>query len=190
VNHLGPREFIFLALLFVVPVGVYFLVFKPRSEARQAMIEDIQLKRSQLDELRLARGQATSNLSEDIAQLKHALKVARERQPALEGNARLLGAFKRLAEANQLLSSLNNEPPPPIAVEGPSAIQEKYTIRRVKMNLTGGFMNFYTFLQQVEDQPRLTRIDNLSINREGRQRAGIVYANMVLTIYYLKGSPN
>jgi Tfp pilus assembly protein PilO len=190
VNHLGPREFIFLALLFAVPAGVYFLVFQPRSQARQAMTEDIELKREQLNELRLARGQAASNLAEQITQYKQALEVARDRQPALEGNARILGAYKRLAESNQILSSIDNEPPPAVGSEGPTPIQEKYTIRRVKMNLSGNFDNFYAFLLQVEDQPRLTQIETLSISREGRQREGLVNANMVLTIYYLKDKSN
>lgn len=190
-NHLGLREYIFLLLLFVVPVGVYFMVFQPRTQARKAMNEDIQLKQQQLEQLGAARARASSNLTEEIAKLKQALEVARSRQPSPENNTRLLGAFKRLAEANQMVSSIDNEPPPPVTADGPSPIEQNYIIRRVKMNLSGPFMNFYSFLQQVEDQPRLTQITDMSITRDGRQREGVVNVRLSLTVFYLKNeSPN
>ena len=62
---LQPREWIFLILLFVVPVGVYMIVFKPRGKADVLRQAAVATKQADLQKLDTLRGVAEKNNKAD-----------------------------------------------------------------------------------------------------------------------------
>jgi Tfp pilus assembly protein PilO len=58
----------------------------------------------------------------------------------------------------------------------------------IQMTLTGDFNGFYSFLLQLEKMPRITRINQMKLDRSGDQE-GQIQAQMTLSIFFEPESP-
>lgn len=176
----GARELVFILLLFAVPASVYFLVFKPRKEAEARMIEESRDRQEKLEDLNRARVIAGRNLRDHIDMLKQLLQIVRARQPEEADASRILYGLDMLANSNRLRAETKDRPSKRFAGPG-----NRYTEKRILMNVQGAYFDFYAFLQAMENQPRIIRVNKLKLKklREGQQQ-GYVSADLDLQIFF------
>ena len=58
-----------------------------------------------------------------------------------------------------------------------------YSEQPLEMSLTGDFNGFYTFLQKVENLPRLTRVTKMQLTKMN-DKDGEMQAQMTLSIFF------
>jgi len=76
-SKFGPREYIFIGMLFVIPVVMSMCVLSPRSKANAQMRDDSAVKRRQLGEFTLIRERAMQQVNDNIVELEKAVfKIA------------------------------------------------------------------------------------------------------------------
>jgi Tfp pilus assembly protein PilO len=176
----GIRELVFVVLLFCVPASVYFLVFKPRKESEARMIEESRDRQEKLEDLNRARVVAGRNLRDHIEMLKQLLKIVRSRQPEEADASRILYGLDMLANSNRLRAETKDRPSKQYAGPG-----NRYMEKRIRMTVQGAYFDFYAFLQAMENQPRIIRVNKLTLRklRETKQQ-GYVSADLDLQIFF------
>ncbi len=182
---LGLREVIFAGVLLAVPIASYFFVFGPRNTQIKAAKAEIQMKETQLAELRKLTSRI-GDLDREIVNWEDALKRLDEKLPDEEGVDAILGQITELAKNNHLLVR---------SVKGekviPAAMAWELPLRTT---VEGSFDGFYQFLLDIEGLPRITRVHAMKMARlepmKGDDRPvllGTMKAEFVLSIYFDAG---
>jgi len=170
----GPREAAFILLLLAMPVAAYFFVFQPRAvEVAQARAE-IGAKQGKLTELEAAT-RSIDDLGQEIDELNDAIALFEQKLPAQRDVETVLRDVWRLAAENKLT---------PKSVRTDKMIKSaQYTELPIKMTIVGDFAGFYTFLQELEKLPRITRTPDLKLEKQ-KDDTGMMQAEMVLSIFF------
>lgn len=179
--RIGFRELIFLVVLLAVPVASFIYVFKPRNvEIRRARTE-ISAKQTKLDQLD-AMTEKIDDISLAIERGRESIKLIEEKLPSEENVDDILEQVWQLAEANRL------------AVKSVKSEKEEQTAQYMelplKLQIEGPFDGFYQFLLDLEALPRITRIKDMTLEREdelsgpSHKPAGSTKAEFTLSIYY------
>jgi type IV pilus assembly protein PilO len=183
----GFRELIFLVVLVAVPTVSLFYVFKPRNDEIKEALEEIDVKRTRLEKLEEVTAQiddlglAIEEGRESIAQIEKKLPNEQD----VEG---ILAEVWQIATSNHLsVKSVKSDKQAPAA---------RYREQPLKMVVEGQFDGFYQFLLDVEKLPRITRIHDLSLERQTTRRSATSYdglppgamkAEFTLSIYFEPG---
>ena len=158
------RELILTGLLFLFAGSAWLFVFRPRNEVNAAMLTEIRDKSLLLKELGYARGAQSRKLQEEIAGLDRAVKLMRTRLPREHRHdAILLGLWQR-ALSNRMwiykfgivMKVSNNL----------DLLNNPYSNDIFEVTVSGHYLDFYTFLQALENWPRVIRIDAIEITKK------------------------
>jgi type IV pilus assembly protein PilO len=171
----GPRTLLFVLLLLAMPIAAYMLLFKPLNLQKEAAIQDTRVKQQKLTELAAAMAR-TKDLPAEIENLKKAIAFLESKLPEEKEMDRVLQEVWEKAKSNKLnIKSVRN----PKAVQGPN-----YSEQQIKMVIEGPFYpGFFKFLSDVEQLPRLTKINDMKIDADEKNN-GAITAEIVLTIYF------
>lgn len=170
----GPREAIFVLLLLAMPVAAYFFVFQPRTVQIAEAREEIVSKQSKLKELEAAT-KSIEDLGSEIDRLRQAITLVEQKLPAQRDVEIVLRDVWRLAAENKLT---------PKSVRTDKIVETShYAELPIKMTIVGDFAGFYTFLQELEKLPRITRTPNMKLEKLDKQE-GVMQADMVLSIFF------
>ena len=169
------RQGFFFAVLIAVPVSSFFLVFKPQNEEIDRAKKEIEHKQGMLEKLRQATGR-----SEDLAraneQIAESIDAIEARLPTTKEMDSILRQLAALAAENGLVvptfKKSDKSQQAGLAMEQPLDVE-----------ITGDFDGFYSFLLQLEQLPRITRISDLDIKRS-TDIDGEMKAKCVLSVYY------
>lgn len=178
---LGLRELTFFVLLLAIPVGAWWFVFKPRSLRVAEETQQIEAKRAKLAALNYATA-GIGDLEHEIEELTQAVAFFQDKLPQQEGMPLVLQETWRLAEANDLTAkairtqALNSG----VQVTDPSG---PYAEQPILMELEGDFAGLYSFLLELENKPRITRIHQMRLEKDA-QAEGRMRAQMVMSIFY------
>lgn len=179
---LTVREIVFLVLLFAIPLGMYFMVFMPRAKAQKAMQKAIDTQQEQLSELTASRDKAISNTEEDIDLLKNAVKIMRARLPEARQADKVIQDISILINANNLQTRKMQTSQPRGATV---PVEEDYGQQWMMIELEGDFMGFYSFLQAMENLPRVIRVHRMRIDKlEGKELEGQISAMLEIQIFF------
>jgi Tfp pilus assembly protein PilO len=167
---IGLREILFIVLLMAMPIGAYFFVFRPHNARDAEMMKQIEAKQTKLRALNQAMGMI-GDLKSEIASLNKAVKFFESKLPNEKEIDKVLQEVWKLAEASQLatksIRTLERSPQNCFASgDGP------HTEQPIAMQLEGDFMGFYTFLQAMENQPRIIRIHKMSLTKAEKTSEG------------------
>ncbi len=155
------RTCVFLLLLFGIPIGTWHLILRPRKMANDAQLQQINSKYSKLQELNCIRGMVTTHLEEEIAALKNAITVLNNRVPREEETDKILRGVSMLANANRLRTQKIQANP----IAAPTTPGTRYLEQHITVELEGDFLGFYTFLQALENQPRIIRVVRMKLEK-------------------------
>ncbi len=184
--RLGLREIIFLVVLLVVPLASYFYVFKPRNTEIQQAQAEVEIKQTKLEKLREV-SEKIDDIGLAIEQGREAIELVEAKLPSRDQVEVILGDVWQLAARARLdVKSVKSDKPIPAA---------GYMEQPLKVAMTGHFEGFYQFLMGLENLPRITRIQEMSLERvttrnRGRDdeaQPGMMKAEFTLSIYYQPG---
>jgi len=177
----GPREMIVLVLLLAVPIGAWWFVFKPQNAQNALVRQEIEAKQDKLKALNRAVS-TIGNLRKEIDSLNAAVAFFQSKLPSEKEIDKVLQEVWLLAERNELktksIRTLKRSRSSAGTPAGPHAEQP------IAMELEGDFMGFYTFLQALENQPRIMRIHELTIENDLRRGKGHVKASFTMSVFF------
>jgi type IV pilus assembly protein PilO len=169
------RQVLLIAVLLAMPVGSYFLVFKPQNIEIDKAKKEIEHKEAMLAKLREATSQA-ENLSKANDEVRKSIDSIRSRLPSTKEMDNVLRQVSGLAGKNGLkvpvFKKMEMNHPAGLAMEQP-----------IDLELVGDFDGLYEFLLELEQLPRITRITDLAIDRSTKTD-GEMKAKLTLSIYY------
>ena len=178
----GLRDVIFLALLAAVPVGAWWVFFRPQNAEKSRIREQLEAKQSKLQALNRATG-TIGDLKKEIVSLEKGIEFFESKLPSEKEIDKVLREVWKLAEENQLITkSIRTERTTGRArfVSGPHMPHEQ----PIAMELEGNFLGFYAFLQAMENQPRIMRIHKMELEDKSGAPDGHVKASFVVSIFF------
>ncbi len=175
---LGLFELIFLVVLIAMPVSSYWFVFKPRNEATTKAWKEIEQKERMLEKLDAANAR-TDSIEARNSQMVEAIDLVEGRLPSTKEVDKILTQVATLArEAKLQLPKVKTMPPIESA---------QYMEQPLEVTMRGDGDDFYSFLLDLEDLERITRIPEMKIERLAKQN-GIVEVSFTLSIYFQRES--
>ena len=183
---LGLREIVFVALLMLIPLGAWWFIYRPNGVANSQMLRQIDAKRAKLQSLNKATG-AIGDIKQEIASLEKGIDYLRAKLPSEKEIDKVLKEVWLLAEGNQLTTksiralqkNANGAAPSPNSASAALA----YSEQPIDMQLEGSFRGYYTFLQSLENQPRIMRIQKMTLHK-AKGPEGQVRADFSMSIYF------
>jgi type IV pilus assembly protein PilO len=153
---LGLRELFTLAIVLLVPVISFVIVFRPQNAEIEAATAEISHKRQVLERLRV---ETASNASLREANEKIADRIRKDeaRLPSSKGVDQIVRQVSGLAVDSGL------SPPSLKSLKPLKAAM--YWEQPLEMTTSGTFKGYYEFLRLMERMPRITRILSMEISR-------------------------
>jgi len=171
---LGLRELIVLTLMLALLGGAYFFIFNKANVKRARMLTEIQAKQTALNNLRNATA-GIEDLNRKVEELSKAIAFFESKLPQEKEIDTILKEVWQMAEANSLqtktVKTLKSE-------RGPN-----YSEQPIQMSLQGDFNGFYSFLLALEKLPRITRINQMTLQKVN-DRDGEMTAQLTLSIFF------
>jgi len=187
--RIGQRELVFFLVLAALPLAAYFWPWDTPftglkrwnaqiAEARQK----VQKKQQKLDRLATMQKRIDS-LGEEIDKLSRSIKKFEKKLPAQREVEVVLREVSKKARKHDLtLESFRGAQIEPAA---------RYAELPIRMKISGGFDGFYSFLTDVENLPRITRVPSMNLKKLKKNDAdGQMRASMVLSIFFESAKTN
>src|SRR5438874_3309207 len=171
----GIRELIFLNLMIGLVAAAYFFVFKPAFDKRQTLVNDTISKRSALANLRSSTA-GIKDLGKRIDDLQQAITFFEGKLPKEQDMDEVLRKVTEGAKKNSL-DTRTFKP-------GKKEQAASYCEMPIEIRLAGDFSGFYTFLLQLENLPRITRLTQMKLEKIS-ERDGEMSASLTLSIFFV-----
>jgi len=179
---IGLREVVFVILLMGIPIGAWWFVFRPRNAREAEIRSQIEAKQAKLQALNHATA-TLGNLKKEIDSLEKAVAFFHSKLPNEKEIDKVLQEIWRLAESSQLTTK-SIRVVDKASRNLPVAAGGGYAEQPISVQLEGSFLGLYTFLQALENQPRIMRIHNLSVTKSKKGPEGHVEASFVMSIFF------
>ncbi|MEQ8770124.1 MAG: type 4a pilus biogenesis protein PilO [Phycisphaerales bacterium] len=168
----GVRELVMFLAVLLLPVGAYFVAFRPQNVQIEKDREELAHRRELLAKLR-AETARNDDLERANAEIAGQIEKIESRLPTSKGVDQIVRQVSSLAvEAGLAPPSLKSMKPVAAA---------RYREQPLELTTNGTFEGYYTFLQSLERLPRITRIVDLKM--EEAKDGGIEFA-FTLSIYF------
>jgi len=179
---LGLREVAFIVLLTGIPVVAWRFVFRPQNAQNAEMQKQIEAKQARLRELNQATG-TIGDLRQRIEKLEKAMAFFRSKLPSEKEIDKVLQEVWQLAESNRLrtksIRTLDRDRNSEFTSRAGA-----YCAQPISVQLEGSFLGFYSFLQALEDQPRIMRVQKMNLQKLKQGAEGTVQAEFIMTIFF------
>jgi len=178
----GLREIVFVVLLMGIPVVSWWFVFRPQNAQCQEMRAQIEAKQARLRELNRATA-TIGDLRDRIGKLEKAMAYFRSKLPSEKEIDKVLQEIWRLAESNQLRAKSIRTMD---RTKGPTAFASngEFCEQPIAVQLEGGFLGFYAFLQALENQPRIMRIQKMDLAKPRSGVQGDMQVDFNMSIFF------
>ena len=178
----SKRELIFFVLLLIIPVSAWWVVIRPQNICNEKTIEQIKAKQTKLQALNRVTA-AIGDLKKEIASQTEAIEYFQSKLPSTKEIDKVLGEVWRLAEANRLVTksikSLDKRREQYFTTPG-----SRYAEQPIKIELRGNFMGLYSFLQALENQPRIMRIHKMDVKKPTKAAEGDIEAEITMSVSF------
>lgn len=176
---IGVREIIFIVLLLTIPLMAWLLAFKPFGEERARIMAGIFEKQQKLEDLRLATA-GIQDLDDEISKLSKAISFLESKLPSgsKEVDVILREVWEKAEDGKLVSKAVRTR-----KVKGDGRFMEQ----PILIELQGGFKQFYAFLLALERLPRITRLDELELDKD-LKKEGEARARFTLSIFYERES--
>lgn len=176
----GFRELLFLVILIAMPAASYWLVFKPQNREINEAKKEIEHKQLMLEKLDEATAQ-TEDLAQANQEIARSIEIVESRLPGDKEVEVVLEQVAELARRSHLeLRRVKTDDPVSAA---------NYMEQPLEMQIHGDFDDFYTFLLELEQLDRITRMLDLNLERD-RKENGRMDAEFTLSIYFEPAGSN
>lgn len=153
---LGAREFLFFSLLVGLLAGSWYFVFKRANDRREFLKSEIARKETDLENLRKSTA-GIEDLGKKITELQQAIAFFESKLPQEKEMDKILKEVWQMAQANSLecrtIKTLRAER------------LASYSEQPIELVMSGEFAGFYNFLLQLEKLPRITRLNQMNLQK-------------------------
>jgi len=178
----GLRECVFAVMLVAIPLAGWWMVFSPQNAQCAQMRQQIQAKQAKLRELNRATA-TIGDLKQRIDKLQKAMAFFHSKLPDEKEIDKVLKGIWRLAESNHLkarsIRTLERN-----KSSRSSSSSTGYREQPIQIKLAGNFLGFYSFLQALENEPRIMRIRQMTLKRPRKGPEGNVEVEFTMTIFF------
>ena len=179
---LGLREIVLVAMLIAMPLGAWWQVFRPRNMRDAELRVRIEEKQRKLRALNRATA-TIGDLERQITSLEEGLRFFQSKLPSEKEIDRVLQEIWQMAEANRLVTKSirtisRKESRRFTGASGPHAEQP------IILRLEGDFLGFYAFLQALETQPRIMRVQDMTLKKLQTGLQGRIQATFVMSVFF------
>lgn len=161
---IGSREWILLGVMVAIGGSAWLFIFHPRSTANATMRKEIRDKSVLLDELDQTWGAQSQKLQEEIVKLDNAVEVMRTRLPKdHQHDEILLGLWMRAMQNRIWIHKFK------LIMEfadRSDLLGNPYSKDIFDVTVSGNYLDFYSFLQALENWPRVIRMETIEINKK------------------------
>ncbi|MBN1942016.1 MAG: type 4a pilus biogenesis protein PilO [Phycisphaerae bacterium] len=186
--NINRREMIFIGLTLAILLAAWLFILKPREDGMDQMQAQIQEKQRLLEEIETSRPRAIGNLQKDIENLKDVVSGQQARLPQDEKIEKVFEDLSNLAAVNQLRIHqirTNQTPSNPASEQEHPGIEEQGFL----LELEGEFQGVQAFLETLEKQSRILRLDEIRLLRDSKKSEdSTVQANFRLRFFSRKGT--
>jgi type IV pilus assembly protein PilO len=170
----GIREISFVVVMLGLLGAIYFLVWDKAQTKIAAMERKTADKVTALSDLEKATS-GVADVDKKVAELEEAIKFFEKKLPQERDIDQILKEVWEMADKNQLTTKTIKTMK--------SQRGAAYSEQPIEMSLSGNFSGFYEFLLKLEKLPRLTRINQLNLDKiSGKE--GEMEAKLVLSIFF------
>lgn len=158
-------------------LGFYLFGYRPNTQRLTDLRQRIDAQRQEL----AANQQRTDDLPRlalEVARLKEALARYDKRMPRQQDVGQFLGEITQISQG-ALLRHWD-------ATHGSPSRSELFGVLPFNVKFQAEFPNVVSFLRQVEDMTRLTRIRDIEV-RSIDKKLGLVEVDMTMNIYFSEG---
>lgn len=155
----------------------YFVGYRPATSRLESLGMEIDARTRELEQNR----NKTSNMEYLAREVRRLEKLAETYDRQFPRQAELGQFIKEMTHISQQLSLQEWKFEPCSPRRGDS-----YFELPIAMHFRGNFLNAASFLRQVEDMQRLTRVKKIEMKSRD-EKAGIVQVEMTMSIYFSEG---
>lgn len=170
----GIREIAFVAVMLGLLACSYFLVFTKAQQKVQAQERRIEEKQKALADLERATA-GVADVDRKVEELQEAIKFFEKKLPQEREMDLILKEVWQMAEQNRLTTKTIRTMK--------SQRGAAYSEQPIEMNLSGDFAGFYEFMLHLERLPRLTRVQNMVLDKINGQE-GAMEAKVTMSIFF------
>ena len=170
----GIREIIFIVVMLGLLGCSYFLVLTKAQQKVQAQERKIEEKQKALADLERATA-GVADIDRKVEELQEAIKFFEKKLPQEREMDLILKEVWQMAEQNKLTTKTIRTMK---SVRGAA-----YSEQPIEMNLSGDFAGFYEFMLHLERLPRLTRVQNMSLDKINGQE-GQMETKLLISIFF------
>ncbi len=170
----GLREMIFTSLLLGLVAGTYATIVQPHARARRERTAEMRGMDATLSRMSGIAGEFDA-IARHIDQQQQAAALFESRLPSPRETQKSIDEVLQAAAAN----SLQARQPNLLPCESANGIE----CQPVKLELSGNFNGFYSFLLQLESMPHVNRVTALDLHGAD-QRDGQIQADLTLNMYF------
>lgn len=168
------KQIIFYVSLVGLTILSYQFMIKPANKSLAAQQARIQSKSEKLAEFEKAV-EAAYDLNIQLQQLQDAVKFFESKLPPTSEIYKVLEQVTLIAQKQGLQ--------PRTIRTLVSKINSGYIEQPLKMELEGDFSSFYSFLLELEKQPRIMKIRSLDLKKVNN-REGSVVADFTVSVFF------
>jgi Tfp pilus assembly protein PilO len=154
--------------------GFYYLYVIPTDKQDAEQAAQIADRRRALADLQRSTA-GIDDINHKIKDLQQAVTFFESKLPKEKEIETVLGEVWKLAQANSLKAKTIRT--------GKTERTANYSEQQIEMDLSGDFDGFYLFLQQLEQMPRLTRVEAMILNKIS-DHDGQMQAKLTLSIFF------
>jgi type IV pilus assembly protein PilO len=170
----GIRKVLFFVLLLGLAGFGYQYMIKPANKNLAETKGRLETKRSQLAKFEKVAA-AAEDLTKQLEQLQDAIAFFESKLPPTSQIHEVLEQVTVIAQKQGLkpktIRTLNNKD------------NSGYIEQPLKMELTGDFSSFYSFLLELEQLPRIMKIRELELEKQQKSE-GEISANFIVSIFF------
>jgi len=170
----GFRKAVFFILLVAVAAAGYQYMIKPANQHLAEAKQQVEGKRAKLCEFEEATAKA-EDLNKQLTQLEEAIRFFESKLPPTSEIHKVLEQVTVVAQKQGLK-------PKTIRTLTPKD-NNGYVEQPLEMKWVGNFNAFYSFLLEIEKLPRIMKLRQLKLDKQG-QAEGQVGAEFILSIFF------
>jgi type IV pilus assembly protein PilO len=174
VMQFGLREMIFTSLLLGMVAGTYATIVQPHARARTQRTAEMRGMDTTLSKISGSAGDFDA-VARHVDQQRQAATLFDSRLPRACDIQKSIDEVMQAAAANSLQAGEAQL----LQREDNNGIE----CQPVKLELTGNFNGFYSFLLQLESMPHASRVAGLAL-RGGEQHDGQIQADLTVKMYF------
>ena len=172
----------FLALLLGLPLAAWRMAFVPRNVMAGKIETQVADKRERLKAVNKATA-TIGDLEKEIEALNKAINYLRAKLPSEKEIDKVLQEVWGLAERNHLVTksirTMDRKKLPADVAASMGQGEQPITIQ-----LEGSFLGFYAFLQELEKQPRIMLVREMTMLKPEKAPEGYVSVEFIVTIFF------